>query len=72
MVKLALRPRYQEKEISKEQYTQINRDISRKMYDMVGNVTALADQAERERWQVVAQEEVRKAISALHFGAKSE
>ncbi|RMY50030.1 hypothetical protein D0865_07145, partial [Hortaea werneckii] len=71
MVKLALRPRYQEKEISKDQYTEINRDVSRKMYDMVGNATALADQAERERWQLVAQEEVRKAISALHFGAKS-
>ncbi|RMX98666.1 hypothetical protein D0867_12361, partial [Hortaea werneckii] len=52
MVKLALRPRYQEKEISKDQYTEINRDVSRKMYDMVGNATALADQAERERWQL--------------------
>lgn len=68
MVKLALRPRYQEKEINKDQYTNINRDISRRMYDMVIDASALTDSAERERWQSVAEEEVRKAIAMLHFG----
>lgn len=68
MVKLALGPRYRDKEISKDQYTDINRDISRKLYDMVGDASALADQAERERWQDTAEDEVKKAIALLHFG----
>lgn len=68
MVKLALGPRYRDKEISKEQYTGINRDVSRKMYDLVGDAAALTDQAERERWQGIAEDEVKTAISVLHFG----
>ncbi|TKA61324.1 hypothetical protein B0A55_11331 [Friedmanniomyces simplex] len=70
MVKLALGPRYRDKEISKEQYTDINRDVSRKMYDLVGDASALTDQAERERWQDVAEDQVKKAISVLHFGPR--
>ncbi|EMC98905.1 hypothetical protein BAUCODRAFT_120197 [Baudoinia panamericana UAMH 10762] len=69
MVKLALAPRYRDKEISKEHYTDINRDVSRKMYELVGDASALTDQAERERWQSVADNEVKKAISTLHFGS---
>ncbi|KAK5137854.1 hypothetical protein LTR08_006623 [Meristemomyces frigidus] len=72
MVTLALGPRYREKEISKDQYTGINRDVSRKMYDLVRDASALADQAERERWQGIAEDEVRKAITTLHFGAGSD
>jgi hypothetical protein len=68
MVKLALGPRYRDKEISKEQYTDINRDVSRRMYDLVGDASALADQNERERWQTVAEVEVKQAVSQLHFG----
>lgn len=65
MVKLALRPRYNEQEISKEEYTKINRDISRRLYDLVGNAEALAAKEEREKWQSVAGDEVRKAIERL-------
>ena len=65
MVKLALGSRYRDKEITKDQYTDINRDVSRKLYDLVADVSALADQAERERWQGVAEDEVKKAIAAL-------
>ena len=71
MVKLALGPRYKDKEINKDQYTDINRDVSRRMYDMVGDASALTDHAERERWQGVAEEEVRDAIATLHFGASA-
>ncbi|KAF2763693.1 hypothetical protein EJ03DRAFT_356420 [Teratosphaeria nubilosa] len=71
MVKVALRPRYTDKEISKDQYTGINRDVSRRLYDMVGNASALTDQAERERWQTVAAEEVKQAVAALHFGVEA-
>jgi len=65
MVKLALSSRYRDKEINKEQYTDINRDVSRKLYNMVRNASALADQAEREKFQDVAEEEVRKALALL-------
>ena len=65
MVKLSLRSRYQDKEITKDQYTDINRDVSRKLYELVGDASGLADQAERERWQKVADDEVIRAIVAL-------
>ena len=64
MVKIALRPRYLDKTINKDQYTDINRDVSRKMYDLVGDVSALADQRARERWQGMAAEEVQKAVTS--------
>lgn len=72
MVKLALGPRYREKEINKDQYTDVNRDVSRKMYEMVGDASALTDHTERERWQNVAEQEVKKAIDMLHFGSSSQ
>ena len=71
MVKIALRPRYLDKTINKDQYTDINRDVSRKMYDLVGDVSALADQGARERWQGMAAEEVQKAVTSLLAEAPS-
>ncbi|CAK4031059.1 PHD and RING finger domain-containing [Lecanosticta acicola] len=65
MVKLSLGARYREKEITKEQYTDINRDVSRKMYELVGDASALSAQKEREKWQSVANDEVQQAIAAL-------
>lgn len=65
MVKTALGPRYRNGEVTKDQYTDINRDVSRKLYDMVGDASALADQTERVRWQAAADDEVKKAITAL-------
>ena len=65
MVKLALGSRYRDGEISKEQYTVINRDVSRSLYDLIQDASALADQAERERWQSVADEEVQMMVARL-------
>nr|POE79711.1 phd and ring finger domain-containing protein [Quercus suber] len=65
MVKAALGPRYRDKTISKEQYTEINRDVSRKMYDLVGDAASLADQTERERFQGIADDEVSKAVLSI-------
>jgi hypothetical protein len=65
MVKMALRPRYNAKLITKDQYTDINRDVSRKLYDRVGDASALMEQAEREKWQGVAEAEVLNAIAEL-------
>lgn len=72
MVKLALRPRYLEKLINKDQYTDINRDVSRRMYDLVGDASALADQSAQERWQGIAADEVQKAIAAVTVDASKE
>lgn len=68
MVKLSLGPRYRDKEITKDQYTDINRDVSRKLYDLVGDASALTNSEEREKWQSVASEEVQKAVDALSAG----
>ncbi|KAK5153550.1 hypothetical protein LTR04_006174 [Oleoguttula sp. CCFEE 6159] len=65
MVKLALKPRYLQQEVTKDQYTDINRDVSRMMYDKVGDATGLSDQRERERWQRIATDEVDNAVKAL-------
>lgn len=65
MVKAALGSRYRDKQISKDQYTIINRDVSRKLYDLVGDAASLADQAEREKFQGIADEEVGNAVSGI-------
>ncbi|KAF7196290.1 PHD and RING finger domain-containing protein, partial [Pseudocercospora fuligena] len=65
MVKLALGSKYRDNEITKDQYTDINRDVSRKLYELIPSATALADQAEREKLQTVANDEVQKAVIAL-------
>lgn len=72
MVKLALGSRYRDKEITKDQYTDINRDVSRKLYELVGDASHLADHDEREKWQKVAEDEVKKAIAALSAVSISE
>lgn len=72
MVKLALGSRYRDKEITKDQYTDINRDVSRKLYELVGDASHLADHDERDKWQKVADEEVQKAIAALSAVTISE
>lgn len=71
MVKMTLRPRYLEKTINKDQYTDINRSVSRKMYELVGDASALADQRARERWQEMAATEVQSAIDGLAAEATS-
>lgn len=65
MVKLSLGSRYRDKEITKDQYTTINRDVSRRLYELVGDASALTDQIERGKWQGVADEEVQKAVAAV-------
>jgi len=62
MVSAALKPHYNRKEIDKERYTDINRDVSRMLYDKVWDGGGLIDQRSREQWQIVACEEVAEAI----------
>ncbi|WPH03120.1 Hypothetical protein R9X50_00599500 [Acrodontium crateriforme] len=65
MVKAALGPRYQNNEITKDQYTNINRNVSRKLYELVGDASALSNQTERGKWQSIAEGEVQDAIEGL-------
>ncbi|KAF2106922.1 hypothetical protein BDV96DRAFT_606962 [Lophiotrema nucula] len=67
MVTVSLKPLYLRKEISKNDYTDINRDVSRLLYDRVGEAgaEALADKDTRDKWQKMAVEEVDNAVNAL-------
>jgi len=71
MVTAVLKPIYLKKEVTKEQYTEINRDVSRLLYEKVGEAgaDALADQDTREKWQAMASTEVQSAIEARRVSA---
>lgn len=64
MVSSALKPYYQKKTISKEEYTTINRDISRKLYDQIGDFEALGIEG-RAKWEKIAGDEVDRAVATL-------
>ena len=70
MVTTALKPLYQREELSKEQYTDINRDVSRLLYEQIGDAAALENQRERKKWQDLASAEVRSAVKALKVAAR--
>jgi hypothetical protein len=71
MVTAVLKPLYLKKEVSKQEYTEVNRDVSRLLYDKVGEAgaDALADQDTREKWQQMASSEVDTAVKALRIDA---
>lgn len=71
MVTAVLKPIYLRKEVTKEQYTEINRDISRMLYERVGEAgaDALADHDTREKWQQMASTEVLGAVEARRLTA---
>ncbi|CAO2651653.1 Nn.00g042230.m01.CDS01 [Neocucurbitaria sp. VM-36] len=71
MVTAVLKPLYLKKEVTKEEYTDINRDVSRLLYEKVGDAgaDALADQATREKWQQMASGEVDNAVKSLRANA---
>ncbi|KAI9824495.1 MAG: hypothetical protein M1819_000850 [Sarea resinae] len=64
MVSAALKPHYQKQEISKDQFTDINRSISRMLYDKIGDLSVL-DQKAKTGWEKVASDEVGKAVQGL-------
>lgn len=64
LVATALKPHYIEQTITKDEYTTINRDISRMLYDKIGDFEAL-DVDGRAKWEKVAGDEVNKAVNAL-------
>lgn len=64
MVSSALQPHYRGNAISKDQYTDINRRVSRMLYDKAGDLGSVSGDA-RETWERFASEEVAKAIKSL-------
>lgn len=64
LVSAALKPHYNDSTISKDEYTNINRDISRMLYDKIGNFDALLGE-DKAYWEKVAGDEVSKAVSSL-------
>ncbi|KAI9754139.1 MAG: PHD and RING finger domain-containing protein 1 [Lichina confinis] len=69
LVKLALRPFHKNGSVSYDDYTSINRNVSRKLYDLVGATDHL-DSAAKERWEKVAVAEVGQAVQALKISSK--
>lgn len=64
LVATALKPHYHDQTITKDEYTSINRDISRMLYDKIGDFVEL-DTDDKAKWEKVAGDEVQKAIIAL-------
>ena len=64
MVKDALRFPYNNKQLNRDQYTEINRKISHLLYEKVGDSENL-DGEGREHWKSFAREEVVKAMRSL-------
>lgn len=67
MVTAALRPHYKSNALNNDQYTDINRNISRMLYDKVGENGNVNGEA-RESWERLANDEVAKALQALKSG----
>lgn len=68
LVATALKPHYNDSTITKDEYTTINRDISRMLYDKIGDFEAL-DVDGKAKWEKVAGDEVNKAVHALRAQA---
>ncbi|KAI4142549.1 MAG: hypothetical protein L6R39_004891 [Caloplaca ligustica] len=67
MVSSALKPHWQKAEISKDQFTDINRNVSRMLYEKVGDEGNLTD-GSRDIWEQMARKEVAKAVQSLKAG----
>ena len=68
MVTAALKPHYHSSDISKDQYTDINRNVSRMLYDKVGGIANFDSEA-KERWERLASEEVDKAVQSVKLAS---
>jgi hypothetical protein len=64
LVSSALKPHYHDQTITKDEYTNINRDVSRMLYDKIGDFEVLDDD-DRLKWERIAGDEVTKAVNAL-------
>ncbi|KAJ5785377.1 uncharacterized protein N7503_010589 [Penicillium pulvis] len=71
MVGNSLKPHYRAKMVTKEQYTEINRTISRKLYERIGSVESLNLQSRLDLEQV-AKREVQRTVDTLPNNRKDK
>ncbi|RMZ76248.1 hypothetical protein DV738_g5065, partial [Chaetothyriales sp. CBS 135597] len=64
LVSSALKRHYNDQTISKDEYTTINREISRMLYDRIGDFETI-DMIDKAKWEQVAHAEVEKAVGSL-------
>ena len=64
IVKSALAPHWKTAEITKEQYADINRDVSRKLYDIVA-IREYPNEKDKRVWEKIAETEVATAVKLL-------
>lgn len=64
MVRTALKPHYYQKLITKDDFIDINKRISRQLYELVGSSDGLNSES-RIRWEKVASDEVNNAVAQL-------
>ena len=62
LVKGALAPHWKAAKITSEQYADINRDVSRKLYEEIGECTTID---EHDRWERMAAHGVESALKAM-------
>ncbi|KAJ8067999.1 hypothetical protein OCU04_003577 [Sclerotinia nivalis] len=63
MVKTALGPHWKSQKISNEQYCDINRNVSRKLYELVADKNT--SDGDKSSWERIATSEVSKAVQSL-------
>ncbi|KAI5780147.1 putative PHD and RING finger domain protein [Peziza echinospora] len=71
VVRAALQPHYRSKKVNTEQYTEINKKVSRHLYNVVGVPEngfspSCIESEDKERLFLLAKEEVLSALDALH------
>jgi len=69
MVATALKPAYRKQDIDTDQYTDINREVSRYLYDRVGEAGGVTDETTRKLWQGIAADVVESAVKKLKSNA---
>lgn len=65
LVSAALKPAYKKRHINTEQFTDINRDVSRLLYDMVAESGYSSDGTDEDRWRTIAAAEVDRSVKRL-------
>ncbi|WEW61175.1 hypothetical protein PRK78_006665 [Emydomyces testavorans] len=67
IVRAALKPHYRQHLVSKEEYTEINKRISRMLYDLAGSKESgdLMNAESKARWACFANSEVTKAVQKI-------
>ena len=64
IVRSALKPHWHAKELTSEQYESINRDVSRKLYEEVRDISTAGDET-KSAWEKIALREVSRAVQEL-------